>query len=144
MTISYNSVTDDITITSTQLADFGVITSAVLTGGLNCPTTLTYSDTIVTGDVTSNAFVVDKTEFFGSADNLADGVYSFVLTVTSTSNVITTETGCLFIDNDTACTIAKLVHATNCDTLELKTNYYLLSNAGHGDRDWETSILFQL
>lgn len=107
MTISYNSTTDEITITSTLLADFGVISSAVLTGGINCPSTLSLSDTIVSGDVTANAFVVSKSDFFGSTDDYADGVYTFKLTVTFTSNSVTTEIGCLFIDNETACEVAK-------------------------------------
>lgn len=143
MTISYNSTTDEITITSTLLADFGVISSAVLTGGINCPSTLSLSDTIVSGDVTANAFVVSKSDFFGSTDDYADGVYTFKLTVTFTSNSVTTEIGCLFIDNETACEVAKLANG-DCDTLELKVNYYLLSNAGQGDCECDCEPLCAL
>ncbi len=143
MTISYNSTTDAITITSTLLADFGTISSVALTGGINCPDTLPFSDTIVEGDVTSNTFTVSKSDFFESTEDLADGVYTFVLKVTSTSNVITTKVGCLFIDNETKCDVAKIANG-DCDTLELKVNYYLLSNAGQGDCECDCEPLCAL
>lgn len=125
MTVTYDTNTDQFTIESTNLSDFGVIDTAVLTSKINCGDT-EYSVEILVGDVAANQYTIDNSAFYGVTE-LADAVYSFVLTVTKTDESIVQEVNCYFVDNETGCDVAELVQSEG--DLQLQLDYYILSNA---------------
>jgi hypothetical protein len=125
MTITHNSDYSVITITSTNLSDFSLLSSVTLSATINCSTT-EYTDTIVEGDVTTNSFNVDISTMFGT-DTLEDSVYEFVLTINKNDSTTVKEYGCLFVDNETKCKVAECVK--DKQNLELQLDYYILSRA---------------
>lgn len=130
MTITYNSNYTVITITSTNLDPFSGIDTVTLTGTIQCEGT--YSDTIVSGDVTAGAFTLDTTTLFGSA-TLDDGIYGFKLVINKTDGSIITEYGCLFVDNETTCKVMEKVVETGSTDLSLLS--YLLTYGQDCDCD---------
>lgn len=136
MVLTANSDYSTITIQSDYLIGFSGIDTVELQAKINCAGS--YSDTIVEGDVTTltGTFTVDLATLFGDAD-LADGVYSFTLITTPDSGTIKYEYACLFVDNETMCTVADCVK--NTQNIEIQLDYYILSRAsGCSSCDCET------
>ena len=138
MTITANADYSTITLQSDNLTDFTGIDTVTLSGKINCAGT--YSDTIVEGDVTllTGTFTLDFATLFGTSTR-ADGVYSFTLTILNDDETVVKEYSCLFIDNDTKCDVAECIK--NGASIELQTDYYILSRAGTGDCGCDCQIL---
>lgn len=123
MTLSYSD--NIITITSTKLADFGIITSATLVGYIDCGT-IKYTKVVVSGDVTANTFTINEVLF--SLSTLADLLITLTLTVVYNNGDDTTvENGCIFMNKDTSCAVAA-IHSINPNE-ELVNDFFLLVNA---------------
>lgn len=110
--LEHNADYTVITITSDNLDSYD---SLKLTSG-----TSSYTPTETAGVIT-----VNLTSLF-STTNLTDGVYDFVLTITS-GQTETKEYYCLFVDKETKCKVAECVKDTQ--KIELQLDYYILSRA---------------
>lgn len=131
MTITHNTDYSTITIQSDLLATpWSGIHSVTLLGRTLCVDNNT--DTIVEGDITESSFTVDLETVF-STTTLADGIYTFILSVSNDDETVDVEYGCLFVDNETKCLVANAVK--DCNNISLQLDYYLLTKAQDCDCD---------
>jgi hypothetical protein len=126
MTITYNSDTDVITISSDNLASFANIDTVTLKSKINCEGS-EYTVEIEEEDVVGTSYSIVNSSFY-SVDELDDGVYSFELIIeySDDTNDIK-EVNCLFINNDTRCDVAEGL-AMGWD-VDVALAYYILDNA---------------
>lgn len=131
MNVTYSGTT--ITFTESTIADFTDIDTVTLTTQIGCTGTK-YSNTIEDADVDgSGIFSLTSTDIFSSG-TLADGIYSFKLTVQYSDDTATAiKYACLFVDEETKCDVVDKVNNCDCLTdeekLEAKLDWYLLTEA---------------
>lgn len=71
-----------------------------------------------------------------------DGIYEFILVITSTGNVVTKETACYFVDQSYKCKVVKAVVDNNLSNVA--EWYFLLSKAGQCANCTDVKNLFNL
>ena len=112
MTVTINSDFTTFTIESTLLSSFSGVTSMVL----NIEGT---EYVIESGDV----YDTDKYDVIGSYE---DGIYSFLLTKT-TSTTVTKEKSCFFVDQEVGCEVLDSVKDSY--NLQIQMDYFILKSA---------------
>ena len=115
----------DITIQSTWLDDLTGVTSLALTSKINCCDP-EYSMAIALVDVALGAFTIDGANFYG-VDELADGIYSFELSILYSNGSVRRLKACMFVDEVTKCKVAEFVKDTA--DLEREMDYFILKQA---------------